>query len=53
MVRGQAGHALASTGQWTSQLAMESKKLNALQVNRRLRSRRNRIMLTPFHEDED
>jgi hypothetical protein len=40
-------------GQSTSQLALESKTLNALQVNRRLNSTRNRIMLTPFLEDED
>jgi hypothetical protein len=32
---------------------MESKTLNTLQVNRRLNSTRNRIMLTPLREDED
>jgi hypothetical protein len=52
-VRGDAGRALAGADQWTSQLAMASKMLNALQVNRRLNSTRNRIMLTPFLEDED
>ena len=40
-IRSPAGH-------WTSQLAMESKTLNALQFNKRLNSTRNRIMLTPF-----
>jgi hypothetical protein len=51
--RSAAERASASPGQWTSQLAMESKTLNALQENRRLKSRRNRIMLTPLREDEE